>query len=318
MADTPTLPTATVTDIRHGSPEWHEARAKCITCSSDVPAILGASSFSTPYDVWMRLVLGQGGNFGGNSFTRWGTLLEPIAAQAYEEETGRRVIPNDRWLTSWKYPWLAGTPDGFLEPDPFSGSEAGPGVIEFKAPGPWSLDQWAEGQAPGYYVAQLRGYLALTGLRWGVLCAILPPTSHDAPLIATTYVELSDEERLELLHTLERWHERHVLGEEQPPAIAADLPTIRDMHPDDEQRVHVFEDDTLATWVAAKEEADAAKRRADDLKARVAQAMGGAAWGTTPDGELNISHRTNARGAKALKTLRALPKGAPAPEVSRD
>ena len=302
------------TDIRHGTEEWRAARRKAIT-GTDVPSIIGNSKWKTPLSVWSRIVLDQGDRVEETAFMRWGNALEGVAASEFERLTGMAVERNDRLARHPKLPYFIGSPDGVVT-DPL---REDPGVIEFKAPSMFTRDEWSEGDAPAFYVNQLEAYLCITGLRWGSLCAILPPARADDELIVTTHVELTDERRSEIERTVQEWWERHVVREEQPDAIHRDEEYLRRLHPDDEPRTVLLEGELRAA-VEEREallaEVKAKKEQADDIKARLIQNIGSAAWATTGDDGRAYSFRTNKAGRRSLRSIPHLPKAAPMPEAS--
>ncbi len=73
-----------------GSPEWHEHRAQYRN-ASETPAVLGASPWVTPYELWLiktgRKVVEE------TAPMRHGTAMEPLARAAFEEETGLIMQP---------------------------------------------------------------------------------------------------------------------------------------------------------------------------------------------------------------------------------
>jgi predicted phage-related endonuclease len=64
--------------------EFHKNRQSIIG-ASDIPIILGLSTFTTPYDLY-RQKLGLDKNFYGNNATRWGNLHEMNILGSYIEE----------------------------------------------------------------------------------------------------------------------------------------------------------------------------------------------------------------------------------------
>ncbi len=73
-----------------GTPAWHEHRAK-FRNASETPAVLGASPWMTPYELWLvktgRKVVEE------TAPMRHGTAMEPVARAAFEEETGLIMQP---------------------------------------------------------------------------------------------------------------------------------------------------------------------------------------------------------------------------------
>ena len=303
-----------LTDIRHGTPEWRARRRRAIS-GTDVPAILGNSKWKTPLSVWSRIVMDQGGDSESSAFMRWGNLMEGSAAAEYEQQTGIAIQRLDRLAQHPTLPFLVSSPDGFVE-DPF---REGRGVAEIKCPSFYTRDEWGDGLAPEHYVNQVEANLCTMGLRWGVLIALLPPMSPDDSLIVTKVIELSNERRDEIESTIAAWWERHVVREEQPDAIFRDEEYLRNLHPNDEPRTVLLdgplldaarEREALIADIKAKEE------EANNIKARLIQGMGSAAWATTPDRDLTYSFRTAKNGVRPLKSIKKLPKAAPAPQAS--
>lgn len=300
-----------LTDIRHGTPEWHERRRTMLT-ATDVPAILGESKWKTPLRIWSRIILDSREGERETSFLRWGNALEPIAAAEFERETGAIVHRSDRLAVHPRLPWLGATPDAFAV-DPFTGEVS---LVEFKAPGIHAMHDWEEGSAPLFYVLQVQAQLVVTGLERGVLCALIPPTNADSPLVVTCEVRLTPQRRAEIEATLEAWWQRHIVDQEQPDAIMLDGDLLRRMHPDDEPRTLLLEGRFLEAarrMVRLQEVADRMERRTGDMRALLMQHMEGAAWATDLDQSIVVQWRRDSRGARSFRRLKALPKGAPHP-----
>src|SRR5262245_42032680 len=80
--------------------------------SSDAAAILGASPFASPLDVYLaKLGLAESEQ---TEAMRFGQLLEPIVIAEYERETGRTLAPIQPFtiVQSDEAPWLRATLDG--------------------------------------------------------------------------------------------------------------------------------------------------------------------------------------------------------------
>lgn len=301
-----------LTDIRHGTPAWHKRRKASITCT-DLPAILGHAKWRSPLDIWSKIILETPIEAKESAFMDWGNALEPIAAAQFEKVTGMPVTRNDRLAVHPRLPFFVGTPDGFFE-DSLSGTMS---VLEIKAPSHFTRDQWAEGVAPDYYVAQVEGQLLITGLSRGCLCAILPPMRNDDELIVTTTITMSEERRAYLETTLEEWHHRHIILEEQPDAIGRDEAYLRGLHPEDEPSTYLIEgrlEDAMRRREERLADEKSAKADADDLKALLLQHMKSNAWAATEDREIVYAWRTNKAGKRVLRRIPELPKAAPRPE----
>lgn len=309
----PILPASelNLTDIRHGTPEWHAARSKAIT-GTDVPAILGNSKWKTPLDVWTRVLGLDSAERHETAFMRWGNLVESIAASEFESITGMAVTRNDRLAVHPRIPHFIGSPDGFAQ-DAITGESI---VLEFKAPSAYTRDEWAEDKAPEFYVNQLEAYLCITGLSRGVLCALLPPMAPDDELIVTKVVTLTPSRRDEIEGAIVDWWERHIINEEQPDAVHRDEEYLRKLHPNDEPRTALLDPALASEYAKAAEAAKKADEAMRDAKARVIQQIGNAAWAATEDGGHAFSFKTSKRGTRSLRSVPQLPKAAPQPRTA--
>jgi predicted phage-related endonuclease len=92
---------------------WLAKRRQFVT-STDVPVLFGQGySGSSPTKLWREKRTGES-FFEPSEHTEIGKLMEPVIAQAYENQTGRKVVRADSWSlhVSAKYPWLATSLDG--------------------------------------------------------------------------------------------------------------------------------------------------------------------------------------------------------------
>jgi putative phage-type endonuclease len=81
----------TIVKLLQGSPEWH-AHRKGYRNASETPAVLGASPWMTPYQLW-QLKTGRSEPTETTSAMKHGTRLEPVAREAYEQLTGHIMEP---------------------------------------------------------------------------------------------------------------------------------------------------------------------------------------------------------------------------------
>jgi len=153
--------------------DWLAARASGIG-ASDVAAALGLSKWKTPYTLWAELSGLLPRTMAETIAMRTGKDLEPIIADRYAEQTGRKVENWGRYtiLRSIEHPFLFATLDRH-QVDPVRGR----GALELKATG-FSPD-WLN-EPPEGYQAQLQAQLVVAGYSWGTL-AVMPwgqPVEH--------------------------------------------------------------------------------------------------------------------------------------------
>lgn len=144
---------------------WLGARALSIT-ASDFGAAVGHNSYSTPDDVLEKKLWDS---FAGNDATAWGAHCEDLAAAAFlawaqTTFAGSTVqLHHENLMKSSEAPWMAVSPDGFLERTDSTGQRSVE-LVEFKCPvrdsrmgahaHPYAHCQ---GNVPPYYMDQVQG-----------------------------------------------------------------------------------------------------------------------------------------------------------------
>lgn len=149
-----------------GHDEWLQWRRRGIG-GSDAPAILGQSSFGTPWTVWVDKVEGTPGDDAGER-ARWGKRLEPVIADVFAEETGLDVTERRAILQHRDVEWMIGDIDRFVVAD---GVEQA--VVEVKATDFFMRDDWEDGDVPVRVQIQTQHYLAVTDLRLAYVVVLI-------------------------------------------------------------------------------------------------------------------------------------------------
>jgi len=100
---------------------------------------------------------------------QWGNILEGTIAATYAERTGRKVEHNANAAVTRhpELPFLTATLDA-IQTD----RERGIGALEVKNVGEYLLKDWEDGP-PLRFQVQLQHQLAVTGMPWGTLCALI-------------------------------------------------------------------------------------------------------------------------------------------------
>lgn len=215
-----------------------------------------------------------------------GHRFEPVVLREYEHARGWATLgigaaigePGALVICRHpEHPWLAASPDGACVGDDT------PGLVEAKTAG--SDDLWAEtdaelrsiedydGQAPQVYVVQAMVQLACTGLPWCDLACLLPRYELR---IVRVWRDLDAEAAL--IAALADWRERHLIrGEPLPPdGSAACSRTLARLYPGgDPMRPATAEEAQLVRlYASARQTEREAAARADELRNRIAAAMG--------------------------------------------
>lgn len=242
-----------------------------------VAAIVGVSPYLAPIDVW-RYARGLDDGPEVTERMRLGTLLEQAIADAYCEQTGRKVR-RIGFVPHRMYPFLGGHPDRMVVGEP--------GILEAKAA--VTRRGYTEDEVPPHVRVQCQWYMGLTGRLWTdvVLLAnlsILPVrVEHDPDL----YAALEEA-------AVRFWTDHVETGIEPPPDgteayrkhLAEKFPRSAEV-----ELIATPEQALLVEELRNAEAAEkAAKRHVDELENRIRAAMGEAAVLISPDGR--ITYRT--------------------------
>lgn len=141
------------------SDAWLKLRGNMLT-ASDVATALGQNKYQSPDDL-LRKKCGIGEKFTGNEATEWGTKMEPIACEMFEQKYNLKVyelglIPHP------DHPWLGGSPDGLTENNC---------LLEIKCPLRRRIER---GVVPDHYMAQLQVCMEIMDVESCYFCQYQP------------------------------------------------------------------------------------------------------------------------------------------------
>lgn len=132
--------------------EWLEERKKSLG-GSDVGAVLGMNTYSSPYTIWAEKT-GKIPSFEGNEWTRLGNDLEGYVAQRFAEVSGLKVMNDTSTWRNDKYPHLHANFDRRVV-----GMKAG---VECKLTSELNAKKYKDGEFPDRFYAQCVEYLCVT------------------------------------------------------------------------------------------------------------------------------------------------------------
>jgi len=139
--------------MQQNTEEWLEWRKRGLG-SSDLPIIMGKSSFETPLGLW-ETRLGLRPPFEGNAATEFGKKHESRAVMKYTEQTGIATEP--RTMIHPEFDFIRASLDGFNENDGI--------VLEVKCPyGKAAIELAAEGEIPEMYQIQMQHQMLVAGV----------------------------------------------------------------------------------------------------------------------------------------------------------
>ena len=152
--------------LKAGAPreDWLRVRNLGIG-GSDAGVILGLNPYKSPWQLWLEKT-GQTepDDLSTNEYVYWGTKQEPLVAERFFEETGKRVQRRGT-LRSRTHPWMLANVDRMIV-----GEEAG---LEIKTANAFAGKDWADDELPDSYYAQCLHYMAVTGYTKWYIAALI-------------------------------------------------------------------------------------------------------------------------------------------------
>lgn len=177
---------------------------------SDVAAVCGLSPWATPLTVWLDKT-GRAAPVPESEPMKWGNILEPVVADAFEDETGLYVHHRQTLAVDPEHPYRRVTLDGLAaDHPPLPSHETGLwlGVVQIKTTrhGAWD-------QLPDQYALQVQWEMGITGQERAYV-----PTLHHGNTFRIYEVD-ADPVAFEAMAELvaKFWHD-HVLADVPPPA----------------------------------------------------------------------------------------------------
>ena len=150
---------------------WHAARTKGIG-GSEIAAICGKSSWSSPTDIYMKKIPqfeSESQQAPQSEAARWGNVLEDVIIKEWAHRTNRIYLHIPVSLQSDENPIFIANVDGFeLDED---GNVIG--LIECKTTTLHNINAWSEGEVPIYYIYQIQWYMMITGLKSTVIMCLV-------------------------------------------------------------------------------------------------------------------------------------------------
>lgn len=292
-------------EARPDNPRWHEIRRQGVT-ASEIPIILGLSSWESPWSLWHRK-RGLIGDPEAGESADWGRRLEPVIAEAAMEQIERD------WPLSMAYPaglyarpgrpWQMATPDRLVASRP--ADDPGTrlvGLLEIKHPYSW--DGWGDegtDDVPAAYLAQCLWQLDVMDLDQ---CWLAAYSRHSMRIYEIRRDAEGADADLELMRKLA--HE--FLTSEEPPPLDSHPATIaglKALHPSIEDREEWVPADVAGAYRRARAELAAAEARAKQAEAELRAAMGSARYAVDPQGVPVASRSVYTRRGIDTKRLRA-------------
>lgn len=266
--------------------DWLEVRRTGIG-GSDAAAAVGLNPYKSQLELWLEKT-GRDAELSRpdpNDTTEpiyWGTLLEPIVAAAYTQQTGRRVRKVNAVLRHPTIPFMLANLDREVVgvPDVH--------ILECKTAGEFGARHWKDG-VPEYVQLQVQHQLAVTGKRAADVAVLLCGQQ-----LAVYRIE-RDVELIARLIQLEAEFWRCVETDTPPPGDGSESAdrALRCLYPRDSGGTVDFSDDrllsaTFADLIAVREQIETLDVAAAKLKQAIQSAMGDASRALFDTGEVTF------------------------------
>lgn len=254
--------------------EWLEVRKHGIG-SSDAAAAVGLNPYKSQLELWMEKTgrdtdLPKPDPHDTTAPVYWGTLLEPIVAASYTQQTGRKVRKVNAVLQHPDRPWMLAN----IDREVIGASDVQ--ILECKTAGEFGARHWRDG-VPEYVQLQVQHQLAVTGKQAADVAVLLCGQQ-----LKVHRIERDDELIAKLMLLQERfWH--YVTTDTPPPVDGSDsaATALQYLYPRDSgERLDFSQDSQMAALFTDLQEArfqvDKYKQLEEQYKQKIQQAMGDA------------------------------------------
>lgn len=268
---------------------------------SDAAAAIGLNPYMSPLELWLDKT-GRGEGLphpdaaDTTSPTYWGTLLEPIVAAAYTQQTGNRVRKVNAVLRHSSISFMLANLDREIVGVP------GVQVLECKTAGEFGARLWREG-VPEYVQLQVQHQLAVTGKSAADVAVLLCGQALEIHRI------VRDDDLIARLIELEARFWRHVETDTPPPADGSDSAdrALRHLYPGHGGTVDFTGDRRLssvfADLVSVRVDIDMREQEEAKLKQTIQQAMGDASRAVFETGEVSFKRSRDGNGVDLKRLL---------------
>lgn len=263
-------PTSIVSTLDMPREEWLDWRRQGIG-GSDAPAILGLNPYSSALAVYLDK-LGLAPEREETEAMWLGTKLEPIAAERFEEQTGKKVMRRNFLFQHPDHPWMLANIDRWVV-----GEDCG---LEIKTTNMLNRTPFDKGEIPASYYVQCMHYMAVMGVsRWYLAVMVLNKDFH-------VFTVERDEEEISALIAAEKEFWEGNVQKQVPPAPDGSERSgelVRALHPSgkgdgDLAPIYGLEDD-IAMLMGIKDDIKALEREAEKYEQRIQMQIGDADGG---------------------------------------
>ncbi|KAE8758414.1 endonuclease [Paraburkholderia madseniana] len=265
--------------------DWLKLRKSGIG-GSDAAAAVGLNPYMSPLELWLDKTgrdtgLAKPDPHDTTEPVYWGTLLEPIVAAAYTQQTGNRVRKVNAVLQHPTIPFMLANLDREIVGVPDVQ------ILECKTAGEFGARLWRDG-GPEYVQLQVQHQLAVTGKHTADVAVLLCGQALEVHRIAR------DDGLIARLIELEARFWQFVESDTPPPADGSESAdrALRHLYPGNGGTVDFTGDRNLssvfADLVAVRAEIEGRQMIETQLKQTLQQAMGDATRAVFETGEVSF------------------------------
>lgn len=254
--------------------DWLEVRKHGIG-SSDAAAAVGLNPYKSQLTLWLEKTgrdadLPKPDPTDTTAPVYWGTLLEPIVAASYTQQTGRKVRKVNAVLQHPDRPWMLAN----IDREVVGASDVQ--ILECKTAGEFGARHWRDG-VPEYVQLQVQHQLAVTGKQAADVAVLLCGQQ-----LKVHRIERDDSLIAKLMLLQERfWH--YVTTDTPPPTDGSDssATALQYLYPRDNGKQLDFSQDSQMSALFtdlqdARSQVDKYKQLEEQYKQQIQQAMGDA------------------------------------------
>lgn len=280
--------------------DWLKLRKTGIG-GSDAAAAVGLNPYMSPLELWLDKTgrdagLAKPDPHDTTEPIYWGTLLEPIVAAAYTQQTGNRVRKVNAVLQHPTIPFMLANLDREIVGEP------GVQILECKTAGEFGAHLWRDG-VPEYVQLQVQHQLAVTGKRAADVAVLLCGQKLEVHRV------VRDDGLIARLVELEAAFWQYVETDTPPPADGSDSAdrALRHLYPGNAGTVDFTDDRRLcsafADLVAIRSEIEMREQQEALLKQTIQQAMGDASRAVFETGEVSFKRSKDSDGIDLKKLI---------------
>ena len=268
---------------------------------SDAAAAVGLSPYKSPLELWLEKTgrddgLEQPDPHDTSHPVYWGTLLEPIVAAAYTQQTGRKVRKVNAVLQHPQHPFMLANLDREVVGMPDVQ------ILECKTAGEFGARLWRDG-VPEYVQLQVQHQLAVTGKQAADVAVLLCGQKLEVHRIQR------DDELIARLISLEARFWEYVTSDMPPPADGSESAdrALRCLYPGNSKTVDWSDDSRMSSLfsdlVSLKASIKTHEAEAECLRQTVQQAMGDASEALFETGRVSFKRSKDSAGFDTQRLL---------------